>query len=84
MMYKNLWETIPIKPFSDLCHYLYSVMCVYLLLIDSCHPSLPLIATGSGQRHFAVSLTTDSDVESSDSDDDASRYDNSMKIWRMN
>jgi len=64
-------------------------MCVQrvcLLLVCSCHPSLPLIATGSGQRHFAVSLKTDSGVESSDSDsdDDASQYDNSMKIWQLN
>jgi len=60
-------------------------------MVYSYHPSLPLIATGSGQRHFAVSLKTDSDVESSDSDDDigdashyASHYDNSLKIWRIN
>lgn len=66
----------------------HTVVCVYnaslFVGVDSCHPSLPLIATGSGQRHFVVSLKTNSDVESSDSDsDDASQYDNSMKIWRI-
>jgi len=51
---------------------------------------LPLLATGSGQRHFAVSLTADTDVESTDSDDNdddatyyTSHYDNSLKIWRL-
>lgn len=56
----------------------------------SCHPSLSLMATGSGQRHFAACLRTDSDIESTDSDDDtdnashfASHYDNSLKIWQI-
>jgi len=48
------------------------------------------LATGSGQRHFAACLGTDSDVESTDSDDDTddashftSHYDNSLKIWQI-
>jgi len=57
-------------------------------VFSSCHPTFPeLLATGSGQRHFAVSLTADiSDAENvdSDSDDDAAtRVDNSVKIWRF-
>ena len=60
-------------------------MYLRLLVVCSCHPSAPLVATGSGQRHFAVALTADSDIESADSDDDdASHYDNSLKIWRIN
>jgi WD40 repeat protein len=50
----------------------------------SCHPSSPLTATASGQRHITIKLPADSDVEDTDSDDDEDNncIDNSLKIWR--
>lgn len=46
----------------------------------SLHPSLPIIATASGQRHFVLP-DYGSDGEQSDLDDDESNVDNSLKLW---
>jgi WD40 repeat protein len=52
------------------------------------HPTLPLLATASGQRKFLKpkSLTKASektnDSESSDSDSDSNLFENSLKIWK--
>lgn len=54
-------------------------------LLFSCHPSMNRIATGSGQRHFSMSLDidSDSDVESDDWTETDIAYDNSLKIWHI-
>lgn len=43
----------------------------------SCHPNLPAVVTGSGQRHFKISGLSDSE----DSEAETSICDNSIKVW---
>ena len=52
---------------------------VFLILFFSLHPSLPLVATSSGRRHFPDMYdSSDSDIENSDNDN---VVDNSLKLW---
>ncbi|XP_041373381.1 telomerase Cajal body protein 1-like [Gigantopelta aegis] len=51
----------------------------------SVHPSLPLFATSSGQRHFTLQGdSSDSDTEESGITSATNRYDNSLRIWSCN
>lgn len=47
------------------------------LYFYSIHPSLPLLATASGQRHFEVVY----DSEDEDTCDNEVVYDNSVRLW---
>ena len=47
------------------------------LYVFSLHPSLPILATASGQRHFPIP----SGLESSDDTDSETDRDNSVRLW---
>lgn len=51
------------------------------------HPSLPLLATASGQRKYLKPTSSkaaikSNDSESSDSDAESNSFENSLKIWK--
>ena len=51
----------------------------FSLFSFSLHPSLPLIATASGRRHFPdIYDSDDSDIETNDNDN---VIENSLKLW---
>lgn len=45
------------------------------LILPSCHPWLPVVATASGQRHAALA------GDSSDSESDEEQRENAVKLW---
>ena len=52
------------------------------ILSFSVHPSLPLVATSSGQRHFTLpGDSSDSDSEESNATPSSHSEDNSLRIW---
>ena len=52
---------------------------------SSLHPSLPLLATASGQRSFTLSMARGDSDDSDDSDDEVKTeevtVDNSLRLW---
>lgn len=46
------------------------------------HPSLPFLATASGQRTFL--LPDDVDFENDDVEINKTKVDNSLRLWRLN
>ena len=53
------------------------------LLYCSLHPTLPVLATASGQRHFRVPsfFECDSDNDDDESDSDVKNIENSLRLW---
>ena len=64
-------------------HVLYYVFVINFPSIVSVHPSLPLLATGSGQRSFPLSSYIYGEEASSDSDTQDSQMENSLKLWLL-
>lgn len=63
---------------SSVCLYISSL--IYSL---SLHPSLPLLATSSGQRKFPLKSLLDCSDEEEDSDDNDNMQENCLKLWSL-
>lgn len=75
----SVWDTCASSDVILPCHMTY-------IAHDDCvngisfHPSLPLLATASGQRTF----TLQDECENDDNEDEATKSDNSLRLWKLN
>lgn len=51
--------------------------------LRSLHPSLAVLATGSGKRNFTPSMAIDSSDEESEDEEDEEEPDCSLKFWSV-